>query len=78
MDWVSAVVVYLLLWWWAFFMVLPFGNKAPDDVPAGHATSAPDKPRMLRKIIITTLLSTVFFVIAYALIVSGLFSFRDA
>lgn len=59
-------------------MVLPFGNKAPDDVPAGHATSAPDKPRMLRKIIITTLLSTVFFVIAYALIVSGLFSFRDA
>ena len=77
MDIVSAVVVYLLLWWWAFFMVLPFGNKAPDDVPVGHATSAPETPRMLRKIIITTLLSAVLFVIVYAVITSGIFTFRQ-
>ncbi|MCH1516738.1 MAG: DUF1467 domain-containing protein, partial [Alphaproteobacteria bacterium] len=26
-------------------MVLPFGAKAPDTIEAGHATSAPARPR---------------------------------
>jgi predicted secreted protein len=76
MDIVSGLVVFILLWWWAFFMVLPFGNKAPEDIPVGHATSAPERPRLLRKMGITTILASILFGITYALITSGLFSFR--
>lgn len=76
MDLVSGIVVFILLWWWALFMVLPFGNKAPEDIPTGHATSAPERPRLLRKMIITTLLASILFAITYALITSGIFSFR--
>ena len=47
MDTVSAVVVYILLWWWVLFMVLPFGAKAPDTIEAGHASSAPARPRII-------------------------------
>ncbi len=78
MDIVGGVVVFILLWWWAFFMVLPFGSQPPEDIPAGHATSAPKSPRLLRKVLITTLLACVLFAITYALITSGLFSFRNA
>lgn len=76
MDLVSGIVVFILLWWWSFFMVLPFGNKAPENIPAGHATSAPEKPRLLRKMGVTTILASIFFAITYALITSGVFSFR--
>ena len=78
MDIVSSAVVFILLWWWAFFMVLPFGNQAPSEIETGHATSAPEKPRLWLKLGITTALACVFFVIAYLLITSGLFSFREA
>ena len=77
MDIVSGVVVYILLWWWVLFMVLPFGAKAPERVGDGHATSAPEKPRMALKLAITTGLSAVFFIIVYFIIASGIFSFRD-
>lgn len=78
MDIVSAIVVFILVWWWAFFMVLPWGNQPPETVEKGHATSAPARPRLVKKLLITTALACVFFVIAYALITSGLFTFRES
>jgi predicted secreted protein len=77
MDIVSGVVVYVLLWWWVLFMVLPFGAKAPEQVEEGHATSAPAKPRMMLKLIITTALSAILFIFVYLIIASDIFSFRD-
>ena len=63
MDIVSAVVVYILLWWWVFFMTLPFGIKTPDVVESGHATSAPEKPKLGQKVAISTAIATILFVI---------------
>ena len=78
MDIVSGVVVYILLWWWVLFMVLPFGAQAPEQVGEGHATSAPARPRMALKLVITTGLSAVLFIIVYFSISYGIFSFRDS
>ena len=58
-------------------MVLPFGAKAPEQVEEGHATSAPAKPRMMLKLIITTALSAILFIFVYLIIASDIFSFRD-
>lgn len=77
MDIVSGLVVYILLWWWVLFMVLPFGAKAPEQIETGHASSAPEKPRMLLKLAVTTVISAVLFGIVYLVISSGIFSFRD-
>lgn len=77
MDIVSGVVVYILLWWWVFFMVLPFGAKAVTEPEEGHAPSAPERPRILIKLLITTLIAMGLWVVAWQIIQSGWFSFRD-
>ena len=57
MNTFTTVVTFLVTWWLILFMVLPFGAAPPDQVRQGHASSAPAKPRMLIKLLITTLLA---------------------
>jgi predicted secreted protein len=78
MGWVSGIAVYIVIWWLVIFMVLPWGVQPIErgDVEKGHAASAPLRPRMLRKMAITTLISAVLWLIAYAIIQSDLISFR--
>ena len=54
MDAVSTLVVFLLLWWWVFLMSLPFGVRTEDAPEAGHAPSAPRRPMLLRKGLVST------------------------
>jgi len=77
MDFVSGAVVFILLWWWVFFMTLPFGVKTPDVVETGHATSAPEKPMLRRKVVVTTAISAVLFAIVHWIIDSGFVSLSD-
>ncbi len=78
MGLVSGLVVYILLWWWVFLMALPFGAKAPDAIEAGHATSAPAKPMLWRKVLITTVIAGILFAIVYWIIVSDIISLDTA
>jgi predicted secreted protein len=77
MNIVSGIVVYILLWWWIFFMTLPFGAAPPANVERGHATSAPQKPRLLIKAGVTTVLAFVLWLAVNAVIAAGLFTFRS-
>lgn len=70
MDFVSSAVVYILLWWWIFLMALPFGSAPPKNPVFGHASSAPDNPSILKKIIATTLISVIAFIIVKLVIES--------
>jgi predicted secreted protein len=76
MNWFSGVLVYVMIWWVVLFTVLPWGIKVPEEPEPGHATSAPDKPRLGRKFLITTVIATVLWGVAYALIESELITFR--
>lgn len=78
MDIVSGIVVYILLWWWVLFMVLPFGAKAPETVETGHAPSAPQRPMLVKKMLITTVIAAVLWVGTDAIIASGIFTFRGS
>lgn len=77
MNWFTGIVVYILIWWTALFAVLPIGIR-----PVEHGDNlsgwrgAPERPMMLRKIIITTLVSAVLWLACNALIESDLISFR--
>ena len=74
MDFVSGAVVFILLWWWVFLMSLPFGIKTPDEVETGHATSAPEKPMIRHKVIVSTAIASVLFAIVYWIIDAGFIS----
>ena len=75
---VSGLVVYILLWWWVFLMTLPFGAKAPEAIETGHATSAPAKPMLWRKVAITTVIAGILFAIVCWVIESEIISLDTA
>ena len=76
MSWVTGLMVYAMIWWVVLFMVLPWGVKVPDDPEPGHAPSAPVKPLMGRKVLITTLIAALLWGVAYWLIDSDLLTLR--
>ena len=74
MDIVSGVVVYILLWWWVFLMTLPFGVKSPETIETGHATSAPERPLIWRKVGAATIIAAILFSIVFMIIDSSIIS----
>ncbi len=79
MTWFSGVVVYLLVWWIVLFAVLPFGTRpdAEGDPAAGGWRGTPERPLLLRKVIATTLVSTLVWLLIFALVESDWLSFRS-
>ena len=78
MNPVSGVVLYIVLWFLALFMVLPIGIKPVADAdPTSGWRGAPESPMLLKKVIGTTLLAGVFWLISYALVSSDWLSFRS-
>lgn len=57
----GLIVVFLVVWWLYFFMALPFGatssHEIGEEVEAGHAQSAPRRPRLWLKAFVATLLA---------------------
>lgn len=73
----SAIVVYVCIWWIVFFCTLPFGIKNVARPKDGSMPGAPVNPGLKRKFIITSIISAVLWVVAYAVIKSDLISFHD-
>ena len=76
MKWFTAIMTYVIIWWTVLFAVLPWGNKPPEKPGPGHATSAPEKPRLLVKFAVTTVISAVILAGVWWLVNSDLISFR--
>lgn len=74
MGWVSGIAIYVVIWWLVIFMVLPWGVKpvGSADVAQGHAAGAPERPRMWRKLLITSIISMLLWALVYAVLESGL------
>ena len=77
MNPVTAFTLFTMIWWTVLFAVLPFGTRpvAEPDRSTGWR-GAPEHPRMLRKLVITTLLSVVVFAGVLLVLRSGWLSFR--
>ena len=64
----TAFAIYFVLWWLVLFLTLPFGVRSQheDGVGApGTDPGAPIKTLMGRKLIWTTIISTIIFAIAW-------------
>ena len=80
MSWTSGLAIYVVIWWLVIFLVLPWGRRntiGPDDVDKGQDAGAPEKPRMLVKMAVTTVVSGVFFAAFYWISESGAISFNQ-
>ncbi len=76
MSLVSFAAIYFVLWWTVLFAVLPLGvrsaHEAGDAVADGHDAGAPVAPQLLRKVVLTTIVSGIIFGAVLMAIKSGL------
>ncbi len=79
MGWITGAAIYFIVWWLVLFMVLPWGIRSigANDVAKGHASSAPQRPRIFLKMAVTTVIALLIWAAIYFVIVSGTVSFRD-
>ena len=77
MNAVTGVAMYIMIWWVVLFAVLPFGTKpvAQADKDTGWR-GAPERARMWRKVLITTILAAIVWAGFYLIIRSDWLSFR--
>jgi predicted secreted protein len=64
-----AIAIYVVIWWTVLFAILPFGvrTQAEDgEVVRGTPESAPTRPRLLRVLLLTTLVSGLVFASLWA------------
>ena len=59
MGWVTLAAIYFIIWWITLFMVLPFGVNRQTDGIEGQDSGAPQKPRILIKMAVNTVLAFV-------------------
>ena len=80
----AAIVVFVIIWWCVFFAVLPLGVKSEWEAAEGGAPSAPGvdpgapaDPQLKKKAWLATRITVVLWLIVCAIILSGVFNFRD-
>jgi predicted secreted protein len=77
MNWFTGVVLFVIIWWTALFAVLPMGVRPVQQPDAKTGwRGAPENPRLLKKVIVTTIVASILWLGAYALIRSDYISFR--
>ncbi len=75
----GGIIIYVNLWMIIFFMVLPFGitNQIDSkDYQKGTDPGAPVESRIKKKVLITTLISTVIFSLILVVDQLDLFNIR--
>jgi predicted secreted protein len=76
MSWLSAAVVFIMVWWLVLFTVLPWGAAPPEEVEPGMAPSAPARPRIALKLLVTTVIAVLLTALIVWLIDSGMITLR--
>ena len=77
----GSIIVYVLIWWIIFFSVLPVGiqsNKEKfKEKIEGVDPGAPLNPKIGRKFLITTLITSIIFIVIYYLVEFNLLNLRE-
>jgi predicted secreted protein len=71
----TVISGYIVVWWIVLFTVLPWGAKPSEHPGVGHATSAPENPRLVLKAIVTTIIAAIVWGAFLAAIEYGLINF---
>jgi predicted secreted protein len=80
MDLAFAIAIYLVVWWIVLFTVLPVGVRSQQEegeVVPGSAESAPMVPRLLAKVVATTVIASAVFAVIYAVIAHELITLDE-
>ena len=64
----GLVIIYIIIWWIVFFAILPIDvNRIKTEKIEGEDPGSPENPKILKKFIYCTVITTIFFTIIYLL-----------
>jgi predicted secreted protein len=65
----GLAVIYIIIWWIVFFVILPIDvNRAKTVAIDGEDSGSPENPKILKKFIYCTGVTTIIFSIIFLLI----------
>ena len=77
----GSIIIYVMIWWIIFFSVLPIGiqsNKEKfKEKIEGIDPGAPNNPKIVKKFLITTIITSIIFIVIYYLVESDLLDLRE-
>ena len=77
----GSVIVYVMIWWIVFFAILPVGIKSNKEVfrdsIEGFDPGAPKNPKIGKKFFITTIITSILFLVLYYIVYLGFFNLRN-
>ena len=76
----GSIIVYVLIWWMIFFSVLPVGIQSRKEKFKGGIEGidpgAPNNPKIGKKFLITTIITSIIFIVIYYLVDFNLLNLR--
>ncbi len=65
----GSIVIYVIIWWIVFFSLLPIDvNRNKNIKIEGEDPGSPENPKILKKFIYTSIISSLLFLIIYYLV----------
>ena len=74
----GLAIIFIIIWWIVFFSILPIDvNREKNDKIEGEDPGSPENPKILKKFLYCTGITTVIFAIIYLLIKFELLNLRN-
>ena len=77
----GSIIVYVLIWWIIFFSLLPVGIQSKKEKfiekIEGIDPGAPNNPKIGKKFLITTIITSIIFIVIYYLVKFDLLNLRN-
>ena len=74
----GSIVIYVIIWWIVFFSLLPIDvvrNK--KDHVIGEDPGSPENPKMLKKFIYSTIITSFIFIVIFLMVKYEYFNLRN-
>ena len=69
MSFTGLAIIYIIIWWIVFFAILPIDvNRKKTIKIDGEDAGSPENPKMFKKFIYCTGITSIIFIIIYMLI----------
>ena len=66
MSFTGLAIIYIIIWWIVFFAILPIDvNRTKIVKIEGEDAGSPENPKMLKKFIYCTAITTILFILIY-------------
>ena len=74
----GLAIIYIIIWWIVFFAILPIDvQRKKIEKVEGEDSGSPENPKMLKKFIYCTGITTILFIIIFLLMKFEYFNLRN-